>query len=148
MFDTNIFNEILDGKISLQEIQGTTAKFWITHLQYDELNSTKNEDRRNGLLKTFQQIDQTVVPTESAVFDISVWDQAKWTSQDNLYEPILNELNTRQPGRTRSHTRDALIAETAIKNKCLFVSNDKTLYSIVEQFKGEVCTLEELKVLI
>ena len=42
MFDTNVFNRILDGVISLQTLTGRVVAH-ATHIQRDEINNTKTE---------------------------------------------------------------------------------------------------------
>ena len=163
MFDTNIFNYILDGKIDLNPYI-KKAKFFVTHVQYDELNNTSNDKRRQALLTIFQEVTQvnvptesfvldasrldaarlggsSMIPTESGVWDISNWDQTKWTLEDNLYEPIKAELDKLNKGK-RNNIQDALIAETSIKNNLILVTHDKDLFSIVLKYGGSVANLQ------
>ena len=78
MFDTNIFNKILDNKknkypdLDLSNLKGL---YCITHIQKDELETTANEDRRRSLLEVFSLIRQDKMPTESAVWGVSKFDE-------------------------------------------------------------------------
>ena len=59
--------------------------------------------------------------TKSALWDISEWDEAEWSSDDQLLDRLLARIETedKKSRRTKARAgqqRDALIAETAIKN--------------------------------
>ena len=69
MFDTNTFNDILDGKIDLAS-RPTDARYVVTHVQLDELNATKDE-RRKVLLNVFELVSADSLPTESMVWGVS-----------------------------------------------------------------------------
>lgn len=165
MFDTNVFNHILDGMAELSGFVGR-AKFYATHVQIDELRKTSNEERRAALFRVFEEVTnikvptesfvldvsrldeaklgwKQPVPTESAVWGVSKWGQSKWTSPDNLYEPIkakLDELNKSKP----NNVEDALIAETAIKNGFTFVTHDGDLFRITTEFGGACSNIHQL----
>jgi predicted nucleic acid-binding protein len=141
MFDTNIFNKILDGKIDTNFFK-MKGKFYVTHIQYDEIINTVNEKRRQELIDIFYLIEQEKIPTETFVLDYSRLDEGK-LSNGTLYQIILNELNEKNPGREASNIRDALIAETCIKNNIILVTNDNTLYKIVKKQSIEVMKLNE-----
>jgi hypothetical protein len=79
MFDTNIFNAILDGNVDLTPCLNRTT-LYVTHIQHDELAATRNEVRRNKLLAVFQAANGRRVPTESMVWDVSNWDESKCKS--------------------------------------------------------------------
>ena len=75
MFDTNIFNEILDQEIDVTPI--TNALFYVTHIQLNEIQATKREERRNQLLQIFHEVNKKAISTESAVWDVSEYGNAK-----------------------------------------------------------------------
>ena len=110
MFDTNVFNHVLDGMAELSGFVGR-AKFYATHIQIDELKNTSNRARRDALIQVFEEITnirvstesfalgissldeaklggEQPVTTESAVWGISKWGRCKWVATDNLYRPI------------------------------------------------------------
>ena len=67
------------------------------------------------------------LPTESAVFDVSRWDQAKWPANDSVFENMFASLEVRDKTSEKRHLnrrRDILIAETAIRNGLILVSGD------------------------
>lgn len=159
MFDTNIFNALLDGKVDLSNLIGK-AKYYATHIQRDEINKTPDNIRRKQLKDLFTAVTsdpiptesfvldtsrldyaklggENVIPTESAVFGISKFGKAKYTPNDNLYIPILQELDNHK--QKENNKEDALIAETAIKNDLILVTHDRDLFNIVTRFGG-ACT--------
>ena len=165
MFDTNVFNYILDGKVDVVQLIGK-ARFFATHVQLDEIKNTRNLERREQLLKVFEDVMDTkvateslvlgvsrlgeaklsgepIVPTESAVWDISKWNQAKWSSEDGYYEPLkrrLDQLN----GSKFNNIHDALIAETSIKNGFTLVTHDNDLFKVVTQFGGACANFQQV----
>lgn len=160
MFDTNVFNHLLDEKISRESIPHDW-EVYATHIQRDEILKTKNEKRREELLAIFShfieaniptesqiigisqvggaKITGNSIPTESAVWDVSDWDGCKWSAEDSLCEAIRDELD--KLGKKDNNIQDALIAETAIKNGLILVTNDGNLKTVVERFGGKVMDL-------
>ncbi len=140
MLDTNIFNHILDGTIDISELTKLRGEFFVTHIQLDELNATPDLQRRIELVKVFHEIYSTAVPTESSVWGVSRWGQAKWTTNDSLYAPIVRKLAVGQKRWSRKHDsnmRDALIAETSIRNNYTLLTNDVKLGSVVKDLGGK-----------
>ena len=116
MFDTVVFNRILDGALDIDAFVGK-ARFYAAHIQLDEINDTSNLQRRQALLEVFNKIterkvttesfvlgvsrldearlsDGNIVPTKSAVWNVSAWGQAKWGEADGLYSAVKAELDT------------------------------------------------------
>ncbi len=165
MFDTNVFNHVVDGMAELSGFVGR-AKFYATHVQIDELKNTSNDARRGALLKVFEEITNIRVPTESfvlgssrlgeaklggeqpittesAVWGVSKWGKCKWTASDNLYKPIkleLDRLNQSKP----NNVQDSLIAETSIKNGFTLVAHDRDLFLITTRFGGAVSNIHDV----
>ena len=127
MFDTNVFNHLLDGMAELSTFVGR-ANFYATHVQIDELNRTRDEGRKAALLQVFEEVTSVrvptesfvldasrldeaklggehVVPTESAVWGVSKWGQCKWTSIDNLYDPMKSKLDQLNKNKIEQHSR-------------------------------------------
>jgi len=136
MFDTNVFNRILDDDFDVAMLAGE-AKYYVTHVQLDEIKNTRNSTRREKLMAIFASIPQDHISTESAVWDISNWDEAKWSDGNGLYDKILEALNERNKGKANNR-QDALIAETAVKNGLGLVTRDSDLEGVVRQFGGIV----------
>jgi hypothetical protein len=127
MFDTNVFNRILDCVIPLQTLTGRVVAH-ATHIQRDEINNTKNPERRTALAKMFTDVivesaptdsfvlgvsrlgearlgGERVVPTSSAVWDVSRWDQANWGADDNIYSALKADLDTMNRNKPTSTMR-------------------------------------------
>lgn len=141
IFDTNIFNRILDGEINIS-VALKDSEVYVTHIQWDEINNTKNIERRNGLAKIFRTINPKNIPTESAVWDISRWDQAKWPKEDNIFEKIKSRLD--EIKKDKNNTKDALIAETAVENKLVLVTEDQNLSRVAKIFGVKSQRLENV----
>src|SRR3989338_2816811 len=157
MFDTNIFDSILDKKIDISKFPNN-YEFFIVHIQRDEIEAIQKPEklnRKNKLLEFFKGLNQekiatesfvlgtsklgnaklSKVPTESMVWDVSRWDESKWTSEDNIIEKL-------RKGNLK-HTEDALIGETAIKNNFILVTNDETLLNKIKSLDGRAITFEQ-----
>ncbi len=165
MFDTRAFNLILDGLFPLESLKGRLTAY-STHIQRDEINNTKNPERRADLLQVFKDVvsesvptdslvlgvssigearlgGERVVPTESAVWGVSRWGEAKWTANDNLFTPIKASLDTLNKGK-RNNVQDALIAEASIKGDYLLVTDDVDLIEVTKRYGGKCISPEEL----
>lgn len=168
MFDTNIFSDIVNDQIPIDALIGKIA-IYATHIQYDELNATKDHHTapngaplRQALVGYFNfltevkptesymvgvsqiggaKITRSVVPTESSVWDISDWDQG-WGNSANLYEAIWQKLEDRKS--KPNNRQDALIAETAIINGYVLVTHDGNLLEVTKELQGDAISLDEL----
>ena len=165
MFDTNVFNRIVDDTIPLVTLIGRVTAY-ATHIQRDEINNTKNIERRAVLAKVFRDVvaesdptrsfvlgvsrldearlgGERVVPTASAVWDVSRWGEAKWGGDDDLYSTLkteLDKLNRAKP----NNIQDALIAETSIKGDYVLVTDDTDLTTVTKQYGGKCLSVAEL----
>jgi predicted nucleic acid-binding protein len=71
------------------------------------------------------------------VWDVSSWDECKWGNDgDNLYEVIRDDLNKFR--NKPNNIQDALIAETAIRNALVLVTNDKDLKNVAQKHGATV----------
>jgi predicted nucleic acid-binding protein len=138
MLDTNIFNKVLDGQVCIDIF--SKSSIYVTHIQHDELKATNNVLRRKQLLGIFHLIEKKKIDTESAVFDVSRFDEAKF-SDDSLYEQIKKELDAVK--KKPNNIQDALIAETSIKNNLILITTDGILQEIVCRLNGGAMSLSE-----
>ncbi|MCD6371861.1 MAG: restriction endonuclease subunit S [Candidatus Aenigmarchaeota archaeon] len=169
MFDTNIFDAILDNKIKLKSLL-SHFNHYITHIQKDEIDAiTKPEklERKKKLLELFKELKKDEkptesfvfgtsklgkaklkeIPTESSVWDISRWNKSKWSNGD-LYRNLLTKLKEldKKAGKKKTKEnkiRDVLIAETCIKNNSILVTEDKNLKEVTLLFGGQAITFEQ-----
>jgi len=146
MLDTVIFNRIRDGNLALSGLRGKAL--FATHVQRDELEATRDEARRCLLSETFKAVDPSIVPTTSAIFDISRFDEACWTSDDTMHNEIfqriveLDRLKGKNKPAENQH-RDALIAETAIRKDFTLVTDDCALREVAEDKNGRAISYKE-----
>lgn len=145
MLDSNVFNRVLDGQIPLDEI--SSRPVFATHVQQDELEATTNIDRRKDLCAVFQSVGSEELPTETAVWDVSSWDKAKWSNNDGLYDSLLQVIHSldNKNKSAKNQIRDALIAETAIKKNLVLVTDDKNLAKAVSEQNGSVISFQKFE---
>ena len=139
MFDTNIFNHIVERKITLKEVED--IKYFVTHTQKDELNATPDQEKKEQLLKLFEELEGIQIPTESSLWDVSVWDEAKWDGDGKLVTILkkLEEKKLNHPG----NPVDALIGVTVIEKGITLVSDDGDLREIVKELNGKAISLDD-----
>ena len=137
MFDTNIFDAIIDEKINVTRFLNKYEIF-VTHIQRDEIEAMdkqEKQERKKKLLNYFKELNQENIPTESFVLGTSKLGSAKLTPEDNLIEELRKE-NLR-------HTEDALIGEAAIKNNLILVTNDPAFLKKVNAIGGKAVTFKQ-----
>jgi len=138
MLDTNIFNKVLDGQVSIDIF--CKSSIYATYVQHDELEATNNVLRRKQLLEIFHLIEKKKIPTESAVFDVSRFDESKF-SGDMLCEQIKKDLDAVK--KKPNNIKDALIADTSIKNNLILITTDGPLQKIICKLNGKAMSLSE-----
>jgi len=140
MFDSDILNKIVEGELNINEfLNDKNFEFYATHIQLKQIARCKNKEKKAKLMSSFFKINPIIIPTESAVFDISQFDYAKYSNGNTLEELKKNN---------KKHTEDALIGETTLKNNIILVTNDKTLQSRLNKQGRQAINLEEFKKLI
>lgn len=134
MLDTNVFNDIVEGRATVARLLPIDGILVVTHIQRDELEATRDEARRERLRTVYGEIAPTRAPTESSIWEISRWDEAEWPSAGGLFDQMLTALDAKEA--KPSSKRDILIAETAIRCGHVLVSRDSALRELVEEFGG------------
>lgn len=138
MFDTNIFDDIVNGKLGIADIgrykNFKKAEIYVTHIQIDENNKCSDVDKRARLNIFMVKIRPILIPTSSCAFDRSRFDESKFG--DGI---IFNKI---KKGNIK-HVEDALIGETAIKEGIILVTNDRRLKKIVIELGGNALFLNE-----
>lgn len=133
--DTSIFGKLIDGLIRVEDLP-SDGPYIATHVQIDELNNTKDSERRARLFLKFAEVRPQMVPTESFVFDVSRWDQGKW-SDGKLFEKLKRDLDALNKSRA-NNVSDVLIAEVAISNGFTLITSDRDLASVAKNHGGNV----------
>lgn len=134
MFDSNIFGKIL--RQIPTNLLTDEHEYFITHIQNDELNAAPQQIKER-LLTVFQVIPQQSIPTETAILGTSRLGMSK-LGDAQLYTLILGQLDIKKPFEHENNIKDALIGETAIKNKIVLVTDDKALLGSIEAHEGSV----------
>jgi hypothetical protein len=166
MFDTNVFNRMLGGAISFHSLTGRAVAY-ATHIQRDEINNTRDSARRAALSQVFRDVVEQSVPTdsfvldvsrldearlggdrvistESAVWGVSRWSEAKFTAEDTIYSRLKERLDGLNGCKT-NNVHDALIAETAIKRELVLVTDDSDLAKVTKEFGGQCLSWDEFR---
>ena len=137
--DTNIFNKLIDGTVNVSDLP-SDGSYVATHIQIDEINNTKDNDRRARLFLVFAEMRPNIVPTESFVLDLSRLDYGK-LSDGVLYEKLKQELDALNKSKS-NNAQDVLIAEVAIVNDYTLLTSDRHLAAVVERLGGKVVYLK------
>jgi predicted nucleic acid-binding protein len=130
MIDTNIFDRIADQKLKAEDLP--EGDFVSTVIQLEEINNISDDykERRFHLIYHFSKQVKDIVPTESAVWGLSRWDEAK-AGDGVIFNKIKQELDSKNNSK-KNNVQDSLIAETAIKNGFTLVTADKDLGGVAE----------------
>ena len=133
--DTNIINWLVDGHIDIRQLP-QDDELIVSHIQRDEINNTKDDDRRDALNQMFARVIDDIEPTESVVAGVSRVGLAK-VSDGVLFESLREALNSANKGKS-NNTHDALIAEIAINNDFTLITADQDLNDITLEHGGTV----------
>lgn len=135
IFDTNVFSNILDGKLTIDQITSWNIKVKVTHIQLDELTNSPDESLRSNLLNLFEEIVDETLSTESFILDVSRFGFFKFGAHDGIYEGLKKEKF--------KHINDALIGEVAIRQNILLLTDDKKLKKKVKTLGGEAMSISD-----
>jgi predicted nucleic acid-binding protein len=125
--DTSLINKLVDGTVGADELPND-GSFVASHIQIDELNQTKNVQRRTKLLEKFAEVIDEVLPTESFVLGTSRLGEGR-LGDGVSYQAMKADLDSRNKGKT-NNSEDALIAEVAMKNGYTLLTADFDLYQV------------------
>lgn len=131
VLDTNIFNRILDGRLSINDLP-SGAEFFATHVQIEEINQTNDTERRALLFLIFAEIRPSIVSTESFALGVSRIGHAKISKRDNLAKLVQMDLDTLNGGKA-NNIKDALIAEVAAVHECVLLTADHHLAQVAKK---------------
>ena len=138
MLDTNVFNDIVKNNLSIDLLKN--HEVFGTHIQQDEIGRTKDEVLRLKLSSVFLTLIDTKIATSSQVWDVSRWDESSWSDgiKFNQIRQRLIELDKNKAinSKTPNQIGDVLIAETAINNDLILVTNDANLTQLTREFGG------------
>jgi len=133
--DTCVFNWLADAVIK-EESLPADGGFAITHVQVDEINKTKDEERRARLFLVQTHLRCELIPTDTFLFGRSRFGLAK-LGEGKLFGILKQELDSLN-GRKDNNDRDALIAEASIANGHTLLTADGDLKAATERHGGKV----------
>jgi predicted nucleic acid-binding protein len=142
MLDTNVFNYLVDREIEPSRVPAERQLF-VTHVQINEIQNTRNSIRLQKLLAMFTAIESIQVPTASAVYGVSEFGECEFSSDDGMFESLLRKLNDQNKSKS-NNVLDVLIAETAIKHRLTLVTDDRDLSEVIRKSGGTAVGLAEL----
>jgi len=135
VIDTCVVNALVDGRIALNDLP-SDGDFVVTHVQHDEIAATRNRDRRQSLLTTFDEVVEVMLPTESAIVGVSRVGGCR-VSDGSLYNSLLAALDNLNGGKA-NNVQDALIAEVAVANGFVLITGDYHLQQAALQHHCDV----------
>lgn len=136
LLDTTVFNRVFDG--SLDPACFGTAELYATRIQREQLQQTPDAYDRQALLNLFHLIEAIQLKPPTSLWGHGQWGD-NWSPTDGLYESILRKI--RELTATRrgfSQTHDAQLAETAIRQRLTFVTDDLALARAAHEHGAEV----------
>ncbi len=138
MLDTNVFNWLVQGDLSMDELPWN-GMFVATPVQRAELKATRNEDKRKALLKKFSEVVDRVSSVPLA-FDVpgAGFDQGAFADSKLAELTAAIRCDLDRTGKKANNIQDALIAATAIANGLTLVTGDNALKKAVEANGGRV----------
>ncbi|WP_145961367.1 hypothetical protein [Salinisphaera sp. LB1] len=134
LLDTNVFNHVLDGSITLNSIS-PDLDFAVTDIQQQELLKTPDNERRLALLSVLHYSGSDHSPP------VFAWDtdgagfgQGIWASEDQriVAEDMRRALNSKKVHH--NNLKDALIAEAAYRDGYGLATGDRDLAEVAEAF--------------
>lgn len=119
IFDKIIEAELVDRTCELVELGG--LELLVTHIQEKQL--TEAARRKPEKFARLDEIPRTKVVTAGAIWGLSVWGGATWTSDADA--KIIETVQ----GQSKQNSEDALIASTAKSRNAPLVTEDGHLAS-------------------
>lgn len=141
MFDTNIFNMILDEAFPVNSLP-VNMTLCVTRVQLDEIKNTKNQERRARLLATFEEVPQAMTGTDTFLMNESLINQDS-IGPAIIFKALLETLDSKK--KKPNNPRDALIGETAINGRHTLVTDDDEFREAVLEHDGSAISWSEFK---
>jgi predicted nucleic acid-binding protein len=139
VLDSNAVDPLIDLSGAYESVRAALdagqVELLFTHVNIDELAAVPDVDRRFRLLLTVVNIGR-LVPTGAFALDVSRLNLARLNEDVDVIEALRS--------RNVDHTRDALIAATAIYEGCALVTNERRLTARARDRGIEVLTTLDL----
>jgi hypothetical protein len=119
--DTSLINKLVNGSVSADELPND-GEFVASHVQIDEINRTKDVERRAQLFLKFTKTIDKVMPTESFILGVSRLGEGKLGDGVSFAE--IKKMLDSQNGGKPNNLQDALITEIAMVNGYVLLTAD------------------------
>jgi hypothetical protein len=132
MIDACMFNFLIDGNYTINDLP--PGKYYITHIQRDELDATPDQVRRHYLRNQFNVINSEKVLTSVALSGLARSGEAS-CGDDQFFNIILSELDKLK--KKKNNYKDAVIGATAIQNNFLLITGDTDFTKVIKSVWGK-----------
>lgn len=156
ILDTNIFDKILSERIELPK----SFKYFITHIQCEEILNIRDNEKRGKMIELLKKMREEkilkVIPTMMAVWNVSPWNGATWSSEEvaeqfcrklkkfkPMYYKAFCENQVMDVRKQANKIRDVLILITACENNLVLVTEDTDLRKTAEKLRCHVITFQQ-----
>ena len=94
------------------------------------------QNKRIALFITFSKLGATFIPDSCAIYGHSRYGCCKWGA-GKVYHEILND--------SKNNIEDAIIADTAVTNDCILLTNDSRFYNKMKRLNYNVMNFTEFE---
>lgn len=146
LLDSNALDPVLTAPGAYEALEGAVSSVRLevlyTHVTVDEIAATPDLEKRQWLLNLLVFLGRPIY-TSGAVADFSRLNFCRvMADDDGTFEPLRSGSKL-QSGNIK-HSRDALIAHTALHEGCVLVTNEHRLAGRAKDQGVEVLTTVEL----
>lgn len=139
LLDSNALDPMLNVSGAYEALEDAVSsarlEVFYTHVTVDEIASTPDLEKRQWLLNLLVFLGRPVY-TSVMVCDVSRLNFCRLSDDDDIFEPL-------RSGNIK-HSRDAVIAHTALTERCALITNEKRLTARARDQGVEVLTTAEL----
>lgn len=133
MFDSNIFNHLEEIRKYIVPV-ADKYDFYVSSVQIEELCAAKDKETLIRLVLGLAEIRAKIVPTACAILGEMRLDYCR-LGEAEVYKTILK--------KTKSNTKDAIIADTAVFEDCTLITEDEDLFRKMRKNGFAVMKLKE-----
>jgi rRNA-processing protein FCF1 len=139
LLDSNALDPVLNERRAYEALEAAVSsarlEVFYTHVTVDEIAVTPDPEKRQCLLNLLVFLGRPVC-TSVTVCDVSRINFCRLSDDDEIFEPLRSG--------SHKHSRDAVIAHTALTERCVLITNEKRLAARAREQGVEVLTTVEL----
>jgi hypothetical protein len=139
LLDSNALDPMLNVSGAYEALEDAVSsarlEVFYTHVTVDEIAVTPDPEKRKWLLNLLVFLGRPVY-TSVTICDVSRLNFCRLSDDDDIFEPL-------RSGSVK-HSRDAVIAHTALTERCALITNEKRLAARTRDQGVEVLTTSEL----